>query len=205
MANKPFTWQRIKKYPNSGELVTSDDELFQYADYMQLKEQFDIDTHTVSNGNIAILSIRLETLAELTDHYFVIDVPMSKNFVLTERLLTLSEGRYFVDAVAIGSFNPIGTTEGVIAGMDKTRPVICDTRLRYSTSSNVTGPITVREYGFTDTGTAQTGQSRVQGSTGSEKHFKILQGPSPLRIRKTNTGTFTVNLVYIGWEIDAPT
>lgn len=201
-ANKPFTWQRIKRYPNSGEMFKSDGETFKHADYMAIKEHFDVDVHTASNGNIAILSIRLESLASATDHFFVIDIPTGKKFILSDRVLSVSGGRYFIDAIAITSFNPVGATTGIIAGMDKTRPVICDTRLRYTTSANITGA-SVREYGFIDGGSAQTGQSRVPSSTDTERHFKILSGPSVLRVRKTDDTAFTINLTYIGWEIDA--
>jgi len=61
----------------------------------------------------------------------------------------------------------------------------------------------VREFGFADTGTEQTGQARSGGTTSVEGVIKILSGPSILRVRKTGTGTFTANLVYVAWEYDA--
>jgi len=63
--------------------------------------------------------------------------------------------------------------------MDKRRPVICDTRIRRVGAANIANPV-VREFGFVDTGVAQTGQARTSGSTGAEEFFKVLVGPSPL-------------------------
>lgn len=188
-----FTWQKQKKYPSSGSLWRQDGKLYPAAD-LKLTSQ-------IMEGNASILSLRMKNLSDSTPHYFVIDIPVGKYLYLNERILTLSQGMYDIDAIAVDSIDLSGATNGITAPLDKVNGFPCETILRHTTNTPV-NPI-VREYGYIDTGTGQTGQARAAGTTGSQGVLKRLSGLSILRITKIGTGDFTCNIVYSAWETDA--
>lgn len=180
--------------PQSGSLIKSDATLFPAADLTI--------TSNIISGNASILSIRLNNLAgNNVPHYFVIDIPAGKHLYLNERILTLSQGMYNIDAIAVDSLSLTGATDGITAPLDKVDGTPCQTNLCHTTNTPV-NPI-IREYGYVDTGSAQGGQARVAGTTGSQAVLKRLSGLSILRITKLNEGSFTANLVYSAWELDA--
>lgn len=196
-------WQRWLDLitPRSGRVRCEDGEWINVGSIEQQRERFSLLNETVNNG-ASILSIRMNNLAALTDHHFVIDIPAGKNLVLHTRNLTLSEGRYEVDAIAVTSVDlTTGVTNGVTAPLNKVSGMAASTVLRHRVGG-VTGAV-VREYGFADTGSVQTGQARAGGTTATEGVIKILSGPSILRVRKTTEGAFTANLVYVAWEFDS--
>lgn len=185
---------------SGGNVFTSSGAVFNWADWEALRARYDLLNETVNNG-ASILSIRLENLAATTDHHFVIDIPADKNLVLFDRQLDVSEGRYFVDAIAVDSIDlTTGVTNGITAPLNKVSGMSAQTVLRHK-AGGATGAL-VREFGFIDTGET-IGAARAGGSSSVEGVVKILGGPSILRVRKTDTGTFTANLVFVVWEFDA--
>ena len=184
---------------NVGGNIATSDGLFQLGNWYAQQAKYDLLNETVNNG-ASILSIRLEGLAALTDHHFVIDIPDGKQFVLFNRQLDVSEGRYFVDAITVTAIDlTTGVTNGITAPLNKVTGNAATTILRHK-AGGATGSV-VREFGFIDTGAA-LGGSRAGGSSSVEGVVKILSGPSILRVRKTNEGAFTANLVFIAWETD---
>jgi hypothetical protein len=169
-------------------------------EWVALVKRYSLLNETVNNG-ASILSIRLENLAATTDHHFVIDIPAGKELVLFNRQLDVSEGRYFIDAISVDSIDlSTGVTDGLTAPLNKVSGMAANTVLRHKAGGAV-NPV-VREFGFVDTGVA-IGAARSGGSSSVEGVIKILSGPSILRVRKTDTGTFTANLVFVVWEYDA--
>jgi len=184
---------------SGGNVFTSSGVVFNWADWEALRAKYDLLNETVNNG-ASILSIRLEGLAATTDHHFVIDIPEGKQLVLFNRQLDVSEGRYFVDAISVTSIDlTTGVTNGITAPLNKVTGNAAGTILRHR-AGGATGSV-VREFGFIDTGVA-IGAARSGGSSSVEGVVKILSGPSILRVRKTDTGVFTANLVFIAWETD---
>jgi len=195
-----FDWYLNQINPRTGRVLTEQGAAFNEADWMEFQQRYSLLFETV-NCCASILSIRMENLAATTDHHFVLDIPQGRTLALFSRDLTLSEGRYFVDAIAVDSIDlSTGVTNGITAPLDKTKPAVAQTVLRHKAGGAV-NPV-VREFGFVDTGSA-IGAARAGGSSSVEGVVKLLQGPSILRVSKTNQGTFTANLIFIAWEFDA--
>ena len=195
-----FDWYLNQINPRTGRVLTEQGAAFNEADWMEFQQRYSLLFETV-NCCASILSIRMENLAATTDHHFVLDIPQGRTLALFSRDLTLSEGRYFVDAIAVDSIDlSTGVTNGITAPLDKTKPAVAQTVLRHKAGGAV-NPV-VREFGFADTGSA-IGAARAGGSSSVEGVVKLLQGPSILRVSKTNQGTFTANLIFIAWEFDA--
>ncbi|AIM40717.1 hypothetical protein N22_015 [Idiomarinaceae phage 1N2-2] len=185
---------------SGGRAFTESGDIFSWADAMAFMQEYNLTYQTFMNG-AGILSIRLNDLAANTDHFFTLDIPEGRELILFSRVLNLTQGRYNIDAVVPNSpLNLDGAPEGVSAPLDKTKPDTIQTRLRVLSQNDI--PATVREFGFVDTGAAQTGQARAQGSTGVEGVNKRLINQSPLRVRKTDANPFTANLVFVCWERD---
>jgi hypothetical protein len=183
-----------------GRIFTSDGRAFDEGDWLALQERYSLLSETINNG-ASILSIRLTGLETGTNHHFVIDIPEGKELVLFNRALTLTEGTYNVDAIAVDSIDlSTGVTEGATAPLNKVSGMTAATTLKHK-AGGATGAV-VREFGFVDTGTA-VGAARSGGTTAVEGVIKVLSGPSILSVRKTNAGTFTANLVFVVWEYDA--
>jgi hypothetical protein len=182
-----------------GNVFKSDGKPFNWADGVALSNRYDLLNQTI-NCCASIISIRLENLAATTDHYFLLDIPEGKNLALFNRQLVVSEGRYLVDAVSVDAINLTGANLGVTAPLNKVSGLTVTTELKH-VAGGATNPV-VREFGFIDTGTA-IGAGRAGGTSSVEGVVKILSGLSPLRVRKTNTGAFSANLVFIAWEYDA--
>ena len=195
-----FDWYLNQINPRTGRVLMEQGAAFNEADWMEFQQRYSLLFETV-NCCASILSIRMENLAATTDHHFVLDIPQGRTLALFSRDLTLSEGRYFVDAIAVDSIDlSTGVTNGITAPLDKTKPAVAQTVLRHKAGGAV-NPV-VREFGFVDTGSA-IGAARAGGSSSVEGVVKLLQGPSILRVSKTNQGTFTANLIFIAWEFDA--
>lgn len=205
MSQPPKSPTPVNRFVSGGYSYDSEGNPVNTTDIAKFNHEFSVLNQAINNG-ASILSIRTPTaLAANQDHYFVLDIPPGKELILFTRLLDVTQGRYHVDAVQLATpLDLTGTIEGAVASIDKTRPTPIQTRIRLKT--NVTGvTATVREFGLIDTGTAQTGQARAQGTTGSEGVVKRLVNQSPLRVRKTDDGTFIANLVFICWERDIAT
>jgi hypothetical protein len=182
-----------------GTAKKSDGEAFNWADWEFIRAKYDLLNETVNNG-ASILSIRLNGLAALTDHNFVIDIPEGKNLALFNRQLCVTQGAYQVDAISVDSIDlSTGVTNGITAPLNKVSGITATTTLKHKAGGAV-NPV-VREFGFVDTGEA-IGAARAGGSSSVEGVVKILEGPSILRVRKTTTGTFTANLVFVVWEFE---
>ena len=195
-----FDWYLNQINPRTGRVLTEQGAAFNEADWMEFQQRYSLLFETV-NCCASILSIRMENLAATTDHHFVIDIPQGKTLALFSRNLTVSEGRYFVDAIAVDSIDlSTGVTNGITAPLDKTKPAVAQTALRHKAGGEV-NPV-VREFGFIDTG-SEIGSATAGGTTSVEGVIKLLQGASILRVRKTNQGTFTANLTFIAWEYAA--
>jgi hypothetical protein len=186
--------------PRTGVMLDADGNVFDRAAQGLFDQKYSLLDQTINNG-ASILSIRMEALAALTDHHFVIDIPAGKELALFNRQLDVSEGRYFVDAISVDSIDlSTGVTNGLTAPLNKVSGLAADTVVRHKAGGAV-NPV-VREFGFVDTGVA-IGAARSGGSSSVEGVIKILSGPSILRVRKTDTGTFTANLVFVVWEYAA--
>jgi len=182
-----------------GRIFKSDGEPFEYGDWEALKSKYSLLNETVNNG-ASILSIRIASLAANTDHHFVIDIPEGKNIALFSRELTLTEGIYQVDAIAVDSIDlSTGVTNGLTAPLNKVSGLSVTTTLKHK-AGGATNPV-VREFGFVDTGDS-LGAARSGGTSAISGVIKILSGASILRVRKINAGTFTANLVFVVWEYD---
>ena len=194
-----FTTYLNKWTPRVGRMIMENGDTVNEADSIELNARYSLLAQTI-NCCASIISIRLENLAATTDHYFVLDIPEGKNLALFNRQLVVSEGRYFVDAVSVDSIDLTSANLGIAAPFNKVSGLTVTTTLNHVTNT-ATNPI-VREFGFIDTGTA-IGSGRSGGTSSVEGVIKILSGLSPLRVRKTDTGAFSANLVFVGWEYDS--
>jgi len=195
-----FDWYLNQINPRTGRVLTEQGAVFNEADWMEFQQRYSLLWATINNG-ASILSIRMENLAASVDHNFVLDIPEGRVLALFSRDLTISEGRYFSDAISVDSIDlSTGVTNGITAPLDKTKPAVAQTVVRHKVGGAV-NPV-VREFGFVDTGSA-VGAARSSGTTSTAGVLKILEGPSILRVRKTDEGSFTANIVFIAWEYDA--
>jgi hypothetical protein len=186
--------------PQYGVMLDAQGNVFDRAAQGLFDQQYSLLEQTIKNG-ASILSIRMTGLAAETDHHFVIDIPAGKELALFNRDLVVTEGMYNVDAISVDSIDlSTGVTDGVTAPLNKVVGTSVDTVLRHKAGGAVNA--VVREFGFVDTGDA-IGAARSGGTSSTEGVIKILSGPSILRVRKVNEGTFTTNLVFVVWEYDA--
>lgn len=187
----------------SGRMVKEDGGLFNEADQMFFDQRYSVTYQAITNGAVEITK-RTEVTTPASPLYFAFDIPTGRRFVLFNRDLEVTEGRYTLDIVGVSG----GWSGGTVCYKTKlpqgnTDTVETDVYVGVTPSGTIT---TLTELPLIETGSTPGSSQRAGGAAATDGVIKSFNDGENVLLRLQQTSSpnanYTASFLLIGWEED---